>query len=444
MALGGGTFTSQNKVIPGTYINFVSSSKASATLSDRGIATMPLILDWGVDDEIFEVSNEDFQKRSLELFGYEFSNEKMKPLRDLFSYAKTVYAYKLDSNGTKANCTFATAKYSGIRGNDLKIVIEKNIDNQAMYDVKTVMDTKVVDIQTVTDATELIGNNFVDFIPTASLIITAGETLSGGTNGIVNGSSHQDYLDKIESYSFNAMGVETTDGVSKGLYVNFTKRMREEMGCKFQLVLHKCAADYEGVINVKNKCLDDKTVEDGVTTYPNESALVYWVTGVEASCEINKSCLNKKYDGEYVIDVSYTQAELKLAIKSGEFVFHKVGSSINVLGDINSLVTETFDKGEIFKENQAIRVVDQIANDIAVVFNTKYLGKVPNDDEGRTSLWNDIVKYLIDLQRIRAIENFVEDDVVILQGDKKNAVVVTSKITVVNAMSQLYMSVTVE
>ena len=69
MALGGGTFTSQNKELPGAYINFVSAASASATLSDRGIATMPLELDWGVEGEVFEVTNEDFQKNSLKLFG---------------------------------------------------------------------------------------------------------------------------------------------------------------------------------------------------------------------------------------------------------------------------------------------------------------------------------------------------------------------------------------
>lgn len=49
MALGGGTFTSQNKKLPGTYINFVSAASASAALSDRGVATMPLELDWGTE-----------------------------------------------------------------------------------------------------------------------------------------------------------------------------------------------------------------------------------------------------------------------------------------------------------------------------------------------------------------------------------------------------------
>lgn len=99
MALGGGTFLVQNKVLPGAYINFVSLAVASATLSDRGIATMPLELDWGITGNVFEVTNEDFQKNSLKIFGYDYTNEKLKGLRDLFRNIKTLYAYRLNGGG---------------------------------------------------------------------------------------------------------------------------------------------------------------------------------------------------------------------------------------------------------------------------------------------------------------------------------------------------------
>ena len=52
MTLGGGTFTTQNKVLPGAYINFVSAALASSALSDRGIATIPLELDWGEENKV--------------------------------------------------------------------------------------------------------------------------------------------------------------------------------------------------------------------------------------------------------------------------------------------------------------------------------------------------------------------------------------------------------
>lgn len=103
MALGGGSFIAQNKELPGAYMNFVSAASASATLSDRGIATMPLELDWGKEGEVFEVTNEDFQKNSMKVFGYAFDSPKLKGLGDLFMGAKTLYVYRLNGGGEKAS-----------------------------------------------------------------------------------------------------------------------------------------------------------------------------------------------------------------------------------------------------------------------------------------------------------------------------------------------------
>lgn len=433
MALGGGIFTTQNKVLPGAYINFVSLARATATLSDRGYAAMPLELDWGVDGEVFTVTQEDFQKNSKKIFGYEYTSEKLKGLRDLFLNASVLYAYRLNS-GVKASNTFATAKNSGVRGNNLKIVITANIDESTKFDVKTYLDTTLVDSQTVSSAIGLVQNDYVSFKTNATLEATAGVNLAGGTNGTVTGESHQAFLDKIESYSFNTLGVLSTEETIKTLYASFTKRLRDDIGAKFQTVLYNKSADYEGVINLKNKIID----------LDLESSLVYWVTGASAACAVNKSNLNKLYNGEFAIDTGYNQTQLANSIKAGEFTLHKVGDEIRVLSDINSLVTTTTEKGEDFKENQTIRVLDQIANDIAILFNTKYLGIVPNNKEGQVSLWVDLVKYYETLQTLGAIENFADDDVTVEQGDKKKSVVVSTNVTIVSAMAQLYMTVVVQ
>lgn len=434
MAFGGGVFTSQNKELPGAYINFVSAAGANASLSERGIATMPLELDWGIDNAVFEVTAEDFMKNSLKIFGYPYTHEKMKGLRDLFRNARILYAYKLTSSGTKASNVFAQALYAGIRGNNLKIVIRKNADNEELFDVQTLFDGAEVDMQTVSKADELIDNEFVSFIKNAELAVTAGTALESGTNGTVDGTAYQKYLDLIEAYSFNTMGVSVTDETTKALFSAFVKRLRDEMGIKFQLVVHNHAADYHGIVNVKNSVSDSGW---------NVASLVYWVTGICAGCEVNKSNQNKIYDGEFSIDAQYTQNQLRNAIKSGEFVLHQVGTDMRVLDDINSMTTVSDALGEDFKSNQTIRVLDQIANDIAVLFNTKYLGTVANDEAGRISLWSDIVKHHQQLAEIRAIENFSDSDIVVSQGEAKKSVVVSDAVTIINAMSKLYMTVTV-
>ena len=233
MALGGGTFVVQNKKLPGAYINFVSAASASATLSERGIATMPLELDWGVDGEIFEVTNGDFQKNTLKIFGYGYTHEKMKGLRDLFQNTKTLYAYKLTSGGTKASNTFAEALYSGVRGNDVKIVIQKNADNEKMFDVKTVLDGDIVDEQTVEKAAELVANDFVKFKTSATLAVTAATPLAGGTNGTVNGTAYQKYLDKIRENADAAVTQSASSALAAAMadpekYIHDNKEMLEQ------------------------------------------------------------------------------------------------------------------------------------------------------------------------------------------------------------------------
>lgn len=425
--LGGGTFTRQNKVLPGAYINFISAARATATLSERGVATMPLELDWGPDGTVFEVEQEEFIKDSIKIFGYSYSDAKMLALRELFKHATKAFLYRLTSGGEKATNLFATAKYSGTRGNNLKVVVADSVDVEGSYDVKLYMDVTLVDSQTVAKAEELVDNEFVVWKKDAELAATSGTALVGGTNGTVTGASHQKYLDAIESYSFNAMGVCTDDASTKALYAAFTQRMRDKVGTKFQCVLFAHAADYEGVINVKN-CVD----------------VVPWVVGIEAACAVNASCTNVAYDGELTVDTSYTQAQLEKAIKAGEFVLHSVGTEVRILEDIDSLVTFTDDKNELFQSNQTVRVLDQIATDIASLFNTKYHGKIQNNASGRVSLWSDIVTHHKELEKLGAIENFSEDDVVVSAGDEKKSVSVEDKITVVNAMAQLYMTVVIQ
>lgn len=438
MALGGGTFLTQNKILPGAYINFISVANASATLSDRGIATIPLDMNWGPENQVMTVELADFLKNSQKIFGYAYTADELKPMREIFKHAKTVYFFRLNSSGVKAANTFCTAKYPGTRGNSLRTVITENENSTSdakLYDVATYLDTVQVDLQTgVASLADLKPNDYVDWITGASISLTASLPLKNGTNGTVEDAAYQTYLDKMEAYNFNAMGCPSNKPTISALFAAFCERMRDDVGKKFQVVCFRNLADYEGVVSVKNTIAGET----------DDPALIPWVTGVVAGTAVNKSATNMDYDGEYAIDTDYTQTELENGIKEGSFMFHQVDEKVVVLEDINTFISVTDVKSSDFSSNQTIRVLDQIANDIAVLFGKKYIGKVPNDASGRVSLWNDIVKHHTELQNIRAIENFSGDNVTVAQGDTKKAVVVTDYVTPVNAMAQLYMTVYVQ
>ena len=79
--LGGGSFTAQNKVLPGAYINFVNAASAASMMGTRGTVAVPMVLDWGTEKTVIEMTAEDFSKNSLEVFGYSYDDTRAQTAR---------------------------------------------------------------------------------------------------------------------------------------------------------------------------------------------------------------------------------------------------------------------------------------------------------------------------------------------------------------------------
>lgn len=257
------------------------------------------------------------------------------------------------------------------------------------------------------------------------------------------GATLADGLTALESYEFNVIVTAETTPSNVTSIISKVKSWRDNMGKKCQVVVynHSISGDLNNiaVINVASKPILES--EDSLHT---DAALVYWVAGAMAGCAVNQSCTNMFYDGELTINVAYNQTELQAFIDAGKLVFHLVYGEVRILEDLNSLTTPGSDQNDDFKYNQTIRVIDQIANDIAYLFNTKYLGRIPNNASGRISLWNDIVSHHRELETLGAIENFNAENVVVQAGDNIRSVVVQDVITITGTMSQLFMTVVIE
>jgi hypothetical protein len=344
MAFGSGTFTVQNKILPGAYMNFVSAARADSSLSERGIAALPLQLPSGPEGVIFSVRADDFMSRAPEIFGCSAYSDDLILLREALKHAREVLVYRVGINGEPA-------------------------DDEYMA-----------------------------------------------------------FLQALESRSFHTLGLPVNAASPlKKAFADFTRRMRESAGSKIQCVLYKYTeADHEGVISVDNA-----------------PELVCWVSGAAAGAAPGRSLINTVYDGELEIDSDHTSAQLEALIRSGAFVFHRVGGTTRVLEDINTLTTLSLEKNRDFQDNMTIRLIDQIASDIAGMFNDRYLGKTANDAAGRVALWSDIVAHHRRLEQLGAIESFEPEDVIVEQGDTKKSVIVRDCVTPVGAMAQLYMTVVI-
>lgn len=435
----GGTWTVQNKVRPGVYINFKSEPRATAVIGERGIVSLPLPLSWGPSKAIITVEAGD---DLFEVLGYPITAPQLLLVREALKRAKTLHLYRLNS-GTKASATIegltVNAKYGGVRGNDIAIVIETNIHDSSRYDVKTLIDGMEADSQTVASIDELKSNTWVEFFGTGDVTPTAGTPLVGGADGEVTAQDYMDYLAAVEVVDVQTIGLAETDIGVKDLFVSFVKRLRNEEGKKIQVVLENYpTADYEGVISVKNGVV----LSDGTTLTAAQA--VAWVAGATAGAAPNQSLTYDAYDGAVDVSPRYTNSQIIAALQAGEFVFTAMNGRAVVEQDINTLHTFTPEKGKAFSKNRVLRVLDGLANDYMRVFSQSYIGKVPNNDDGRNLFKSEIINITNQYQNIGAVQNFdPQTDLEVLPGADSDAVVVNQWVWPVDSIEKIYMTVTV-
>lgn len=434
----------QNKTLPGAYANFVSVGNTTLR-GERGVVALPLELNWGAENKVVPIKAESFSQVSLKELGYAHTAPELLLVREALKRAGTLLLYRINSGGTKASVTTGgmtvTAKYGGTRGNDLKVAILTNVDNASNMDVVTYLGGDEMDRQTVAasgGATNLKANSYVTFGTAATLTAVAAVSLTGGTNGTVNGTAYSAWLSSLEVETFQTIGYPGTDAAVKALVVAFVKRLRDEEGKKVVGVLYQYTnSDSIGIISVKNGVI----LDDG-TTISGDKA-VCWVAAASASAKINESLTNASYDGAVDVDIKYTKSQFEAAIKAGEFVFYADSGKARVLSDINTLTTFSTTVSANWTSNRVVRVMDAWANDVARIFGEGYLGTQTNSDTGRALFKADLVALGKEYEALDAISDFTTEDVTVIQGTGKRDVSVHCAIQPNDSMEKLYMTVMV-
>ncbi|QWU15645.1 Phage tail sheath protein [Paenibacillus sophorae] len=439
--MAGGTWTTQNKVRPGVYVNVSSQSGTIGKMGERGTAALALALSWGPAGEIIGITpQEDIAK----LLGYDWTHEALLPVREALKRAGKLLLYRLNT-GVKAEATASglktTAQYGGERGNDLSVVIASNIEDPAKFDVKTLLEGAEVDRQTVAAAADLLDNDYVTFEANGpeGLQASAGIPLTGGSNGTVTNQNHSDFLAALEVQDFQTVGLVSQDNSLKALYTSYVKRLRDSEGKKVQVVVSDYAtAGYEGVISVKNGViLSDGTVVD-------KTNAVAWTAGATAAAAVNESLTYQAYDDAVDVDVRLSHSETTAALLNGELLFTYNGAKAVVEQDINTLTAFTPARDKAFSKNRVLRVLDGIAVDLKRIFETYFVGKVSNNEDGRALFWSQCAAYMNDLQDIGAIENFnAQTDISVVAGVDSDSVVLETAVKPVDSVEKVYLKVKV-
>ena len=116
---------------------------------------------------------------------------------------------------------------------------------------------------------------------------------------------------------------------------------------------------------------------------------------------------------------------------------------VKICTDINSKKTVTPTEGAEFKKNRVMRVLMQFCNDTYEHFSKYFIGKVDNNDSGRSLLRQWIIGYLNEMQANNGVQNFSAEDVTIAQGNAVDSVIVNVAVQPTDAVEKVYVSVTV-
>lgn len=451
--MAGGSFQSQNKIRPGAYIKFQGVPSNDNIVGSRGIVTMAAPIGWGPEDELIKVTVADLYSNKLEkILGFNVYSASAKLFKAALENAHTLLVYRADKGGTKASVQIdvasnkklkVTAKYAGTTGNNISISIKEAFAGG--YSVNTFLGSTQKDSQIVTDIKDLVANDFVTFEGEGVISQTAVNTLlTGGTNGTPTNQMYTEYLAKLKTTQFDTLAafkIGDTELFNGGTIKEFIQEMRETRGIKCQAVINNyVAANYEGVISTYNQGVK---YADGTELTAEE--FVVWMAGATAGADVTESNTYKVVANAVEVTGNVLEDDIETLITSGYVIISKRrDGAIVVEKDINTLVNLRDDVTDAFKENKVIRLLDAVANHIALDFEQNYAGKVVQDANGRALFKASIISYLTELQNSGAIINFNSStDVMVEAGEQVDAYYSEIYIQPTYSVDKLYMIVNV-
>ena len=448
----GGTWTVQNKVRPGAYINFVSVPNPVGTLGQRGTVAVGMPMTWGPQGALIHLTGDELLNgNSLAKVGVTaVDTEASLPYRVALAGCFNALLYRTDVGGTKATATIladtlsVSAKYPGTTGNKITVVSLKDKPDVGSFTIQVLVSNLLKESFIITKISDLtaLESQFVDFEvlnAEATIPETAGTALAGGTNGQVNKEQYSTFWNLLDTKNFQCLAMYDTDPTIAPLIKEKVEVWREKRGKKVQAVIHDYSnADYEGIISVDQGF---KTATETVDT----TLFPVWVASMVAGAEVNQSLTAAVVEGGVEIINPITEDQIEDALNVGRFVLsYRQDGAVCVEKDINTLHTFTVDKNYAFSKNRVIRCLDEIGNTVALTFNRNYAGKVDNTSVGRNQYKTELISFMDALVNIGAIQNFDgAGDITVLPGVAVDAVVVDLTVQPVDSMEKLYMTVNV-
>lgn len=427
------TWTTQNKRLPGAYVNFKARKEQKALVSGEGIPALMLQGQTLAAPGFHTVAQgTDLAK----LFG---TTAKIGLVAESLAVASKVLVYvPASTGGTKATGTegglTVTAVKEGAEGNKLVVNIINNGPNMI---VTTILDNNQVDSQEVAASQLPAANDYVTFSGTlpSSGGSTTQITLSGGADGSIDNSVDK-FIAELSKQDFRVVAYGTDTADDKKKLVAAVKEWRNEGRAIVAVINNYAEANNEGIISVDNGV----TLADGTKLTSKEA--IYRVAALSATAG-SKSLTHAEYVGAIDCDAK-TPQEIAQTIEKGNIVFRVFRGRVLIAQDVNTLVTPADGQNDDFKKNKLVRTMDIIGEAIQAVFVENFVGQVVNDIDGRELFKQHLIVRVLDPLVAQSALTYSADDIKVTEGSQKEAILVTLGVKLADAMEKLYVTVEVK
>ena len=458
--MAGGTWSDQNKSVPGVYINYQGVPATLGGPAPRGIGTMPLLLSWGPFETFITLQN---GEDTFPVVGHEITDPTRPLIMEFFKGSdstaapQTLLLWRLQTTGgVKATATpmtglTATALYTGVLGNQLTVTSVADPNISGSFDVTTTMNGTIVDVQTASTFGGLKANQWVTFSGTSgtALAAFAATALTTGADGTLDSTSYGRYLTALQTQTFQSLAYTGTDANVQWQFISFTEQEAAQQGVDFTCVLGAivsganvdttaATANNPYVISVRNGYLRS----DGTTISAAQAAA--WVAGASAGASYTQSLTYAAIPGATAVNPAVSPYQLGTDISQGSFCLQlSKQNTVQVVSDVNTFTSYTSTMTPLFSKNRPIRTQQQIANDIQRIFSQYVIGKISGNTAGMTVLKGIIVTYMNTLQGNQAIQAFSATDVTVALGNTSDSAVITIGYTDVDSLEKIYITIPV-
>jgi hypothetical protein len=423
--MAGGTFVAQNKIRPGAYVNYVAIKNASAIpASDSGVVFLKdsqVVPIWGTG--LVEITREDLLRGGItKKLGFTDADDEYYVFREILRNARSVLLRLTGGVAAKGATDKIKAELPGTAGNSIIVSYANGV-------VSTSFRGKLVDSQQATTFADFVSVGFIKFVgaadTTMASVLGTPVTLAGGTAVALDDPEPVD--------QWNVLLADKADST----LITMIKNLRDNEGFKIQAVVGAgtTAPNYEGIIRLKNEYYIEEA--------PSASLGRAYVAGLASASGPAQSNTYHRLPSDAVLTTVLSHSDTETAVQEGFMVLtlRRTGDAV-IEQDINSLTTFSTNKKYEFSKNRVLRVLDGIATRVSNVFEEQYIGKVNNNEMGRSLLEGAIVKILRELQDLEAIQNFdADNDIDVIAGESIDSVVVNVYVQPLDAMEKLYMTI---